>query len=163
MCVFNEISNEKSNENKQEQISIILSIIEQNLLHARHVELERLTFNTLYMTIVGVGLACIFDKAYNEFISIGFILFLMLLGVITILLTIRWNDAFYIHWNEAKKGYNNLREKYFDSLCDIAKFPFRLDLGHDKKITRRAFFAFQIFSLVLLGGCLVYFIYKVKV
>lgn len=154
---------EKFNVNKEEQISIILSIIEQNLLHARHVELERLTFNSLYMTIVGVGLAFIFDKAYNEFISIGFILFLMLLGVITILLTIRWNDAFYIHWKEAEKGYNNLRTKYFDSLCDIAKFPFRLDLGPDKKITKRAFFTFQILSLILLGACLVYFIYKVKV
>lgn len=159
MCDFNK----EYNANKEEQISIIISIIEQNLLHARHVELERLAFNTLYMTIVGVGLSFIFDKAYNEFISIGFILFLMLLGVITILLTIRWNDAFYIHWEEAKKGYNNLREKYFDSLCDITQFHFRLDLGPDKKITKRSFLIFQIFSLVLLGGCLVYFIYKVKV
>lgn len=166
VCDFNEKSNEnkkESNENKQEQISIILSIIEQNLLHARHAEMQRLMFNSLYMTIVGVGLAFIFDKAYNEFVSIGFILFLMLLGVITILLTIRWNDVFSIHWEEAEKGYKNLRKKYFDSLCDITQFHFKIDLGPDKKITKRAFITFQIFSLVLLGGCLVYFIYKVKV
>lgn len=166
MCDFNEKSNEnkkESNENKQEQISIILSIIEQNLLHARHAEMQRLMFNSLYMTIVGVGLAFIFDKAQNEFVSIGFILFLMLLGIITIFLTSRWNDVFSIHWEEAEKGYENLRTKYFDCLYDITQFRFRIDLGPDKKITKRSFFAFQIFSLVLLGGCLVYFIYKVKV
>ena len=99
MCDFNKIFNR----NKQEQISIILSIIEQNLLHARHAEMQRLMFNSLYMTIVGVGLAFIFDKAYNEFVSIGFILFLMLLGVITILLTLSLLFSYQglnLFWNE---------------------------------------------------------------
>lgn len=114
------------------------------------------------MTIVGVALSFIFGKAYNEFVSIGLILFLMLLGIITISLTSRWNDAFCIHWEEAEKGYDKLRTKYFDGLYDITQFRFRLDLGPDKKITKRAFLTFQIISLILLGGCLVYFICKVK-
>ena len=43
------------------QIDFLMSCFEQNLEHARHVENERLTFNSIYMALVGGVLAFVYS------------------------------------------------------------------------------------------------------
>lgn len=155
MCIFDK----KSNPNKHDQINIINSIIEQNLLHARHAETQRLLFNSLYMVIIGSGLTFVFDKDHNECISIVLIIFLMGLGTVTSLLTQRWNNVFDRHYEEAKKGYGNLQKKYFNNLNCYVEYPFKVPSIFSAK---QLFFIYQILIQFVLLICLVHFACKGK-
>ncbi len=155
MCV----NDQKPNPDKHDQINIINSIIEQNLLHARHAETQRLMFNSLYMVIISAGLAFIFEKNSNECMSMVLIVFLMGLGTVTGLLTTRWNNVFDCHYEEAKKGYVNLQKKYFNNLNCYVEYPFKVPSIFSAK---QLFFIYRILIQFVLLICLVNFACKGK-
>lgn len=155
MCV----NDQKPNPDKHDQINIINSIIEQNLLHARHAETQRLMFNSLYMVIIGAGLTFIFEKDHSEFVSIGLIIFLMLLGAVNNLLTQRWNNVFDRHYEEAEKGYDNLQKKCFSNLSCYVEYPFKVPSIFSAK---QLFFIYQILIQFVLLICLIFFACKCK-
>ena len=70
------------------QIDFLMSCFEQNLEHARHVENERLTFNSIYMALVGGVLAFVYstEVKYVMF-SVGVTVLLIITGFIAMLLT----------------------------------------------------------------------------
>lgn len=154
MCV----NDQKPNPDKHDQINIMISIIEQNLLHARHAETQRLTFNSIYMAIIGAGFTFIFEKN-NECISIVLIIFLMGLGIVTRSLTPKWNNVFERHYEEARKGYDNLQKEYFYNLKYYIEYPFRVASEFSAK---QLFLIFHNLIQFVLLICLVFFSCKCK-
>lgn len=75
------------------RIDFLTVCFQENLNHARHVENERLTFATIYMALVGGGLAILFSMKIlllSTFMTIA----LVLTGIIALTLTRRWDNVF---------------------------------------------------------------------
>lgn len=81
---------------------LILECMKENLNHARHVENERLTFSTVYIAFL-VGCFAVMGKL--DTVKIYFLLFILIVTILTLLLTIRWNNAFDRHLFYAKQCY----------------------------------------------------------
>ncbi len=96
------------------QIDFLMSCFEQNLEHARHVENERLTFNSIYMALVGGVLAFVYstEVKYVMF-SVGVTVLLIITGFIAMLLTKRWDNTFDRHIEYAKGCYRLVHESLF--------------------------------------------------
>ena len=102
------------------QIDFLMSCFEQNLEHARHVENERLTFNSIYMALVGGVLAFVYstEVKYVMF-SVGVTVLLIITGFIAMLLTKRWDNTFDRHIEYAKGCYRLVHQSLFpDDLDD---------------------------------------------
>lgn len=102
------------------QIDFLMSCFEQNLEHARHVENERLTFNSIYMALVGGVLAFVYstEVKYVMF-SVGVTVLLIITGFIAMLLTKRWDHTFDRHIEYAKGCYRLVHQSLFpDDLDD---------------------------------------------
>ena len=101
------------------QIDFLMSCFEQNLEHARHVENERLTFNSIYMALVGGVLAFVYstEVKYVMF-SVGVTVLLIITGFIAMLLTKRWDNTFDRHIEYAKGCYRLVHESLFPDDLD---------------------------------------------
>ena len=102
------------------EIDFLMSCFEQNLEHARHVENERLTFNSIYMALVGGVLAFVYstEVKYVMF-SVGVTVLLIITGFIAMLLTKRWDHTFDRHIEYAKGCYRLDHQSLFpDDLDD---------------------------------------------
>lgn len=88
----------KSSLSEETLVNIMLS----NLEHARHVENERLSFNSIYIAVVAgfFALAFDFEKPVLTLFFIGILLFISLVGF---LFTKRWTDVFEGHMDKAKE------------------------------------------------------------
>lgn len=82
----------------------LLECMKENLGHARHVENERMTFNSLFAALVGGSLAVI-SQIDDQVIAVTMIGILMLLNIICFTFTKRWNKVFKNHYETAKKIY----------------------------------------------------------
>ncbi len=67
----------------------------ENLEHARHVENERLTFNSIFLALAAGALA--FAGAFNSFVAFCIYFSLTMAGFLSMILTARWNNAFNRH------------------------------------------------------------------
>ena len=90
----------------------IIEHIEMNLEHARHVENERLSLNSIFSAIVAGVLAFTLDGD-NAFVGFISMTFLGLLCVLSMLLNKRWTDVFAAHTRVAQ---NLTRELYGDEM-----------------------------------------------
>lgn len=101
------------------QRDFLMTCFEQNLEHARHVENERLTFNSIYMALVGGVLAFVYstEVKYATF-SIGVTVLLIITGFIAMLLTKRWDNTFDRHIEYAKGCYRLVHESLFPDDLD---------------------------------------------
>ena len=90
----------------------IIEHIEMNLEHARHVENERLSLNSIFSAIVAGVLAFTLDTN-NMFVGFFSMTFLELLCVLSMLLNKRWTDVFGAH---TKVAQNLTRELYGDEM-----------------------------------------------
>lgn len=114
--LFNKLDKEK--ELTDRQISFLINFTNENLNHARHVENERLTFNSIYMAMVGGALAFVYDL-YEDDIALIIIALLIVLGAINILLTLRWQNVFDEHIQYAKQAYYLLQRETFGEDLEI--------------------------------------------
>lgn len=103
----------------EEQRDFLLRCFEQNLEHARHVENERLTFNSIYMALVGGVLAFVYstEVKYIAF-SAGVTALLIFTGFIAMLLTKRWDNTFDRHTAYAKECYRLVHTSLFPDDAD---------------------------------------------
>lgn len=166
----------------EKQAAFIMNFVNQNLMHARHVENERLTFNSIYMAMIGGILAFSFSIDI-PLLSIFLIVTLLVLGRIAVALTQRWDCVFDAHINAAERGYKIIRKYYLiDELIDLEKplkgqedvpiYPFRVKLPESgsplyepftKKRTRELFMLFyRLISLVLIVALLYFIFHYVK-
>ena len=172
------------NELTQAQIDFLQSCMEQNLEHARHVENERLTFNSIYMAMVGCTLAFVFSLD-NLFFAAGISLILIIIGFIAMLLTKRWDNTFDRHIEFAKRDYKAIHKCLFPEIYDEDEIPenegieginslpaycFRPKNPEPKtsfgrvfmKIRTRRLFAFFYWMIqIVLAVCFIYFIFKI--
>ena len=124
------------------QISFLQSCMIENLNHARHAEIERLTFNTLYLAFV-VGVITFAHSLTNK--EALFIYFpIIIAGFLAMLLTTRWNNTFERHMFYAQQCYRlihlslfgdrpkdsvsqaNMKE-FIDGLEEIPMYSFRIN------------------------------------
>ena len=90
----------------------IMEHISMNLEHARHVENERLSLNSIFSAIVAGVLAFTLggDNSFVGFMSMTFLGFLCILSI---LLNKRWTDVFAAH---TKVAQNLTKELYGDNM-----------------------------------------------
>ncbi|MBR3053538.1 MAG: hypothetical protein IKG59_05335 [Firmicutes bacterium] len=95
-----------------DQKEFLYNMMDENLDHARHIENERITFNSIYIALAAGVMAFISTiPEYN--IKMGIIVLLFAMGVIAMLLTYRWNSAFKRQTYYAKKCYIMLHRAIF--------------------------------------------------
>lgn len=101
-----------------EQIDFLQNCMDENLNHARHVENERLTFNSIFLALIAGALA--FAGSMPP--SIAFFLYLMLTfaGFLSMMLTARWNNAFSRHLFYAQQCYKLIHKNLFGD-CEEEK------------------------------------------
>ena len=89
---------EKTKEN------FVLTCLNENLIHARHVENERMMFNSLFSALAGGALAFISQVGSKPVITV-MIGILMMMNIICYIFTKRWNKVFKTHYALAQKIY----------------------------------------------------------
>ncbi len=87
---------------KQLDDDILIELLLTNLEHARHVENERLSFNSIYIAVVAGFFALAFDFG-NPLLTMFFIGILLIISLIGFLFTKRWSDVFAGHTEKAKQ------------------------------------------------------------
>ena len=101
------------------QIGFLTDCLEENLEHARHVENERLTFNSIFMALVAGVLAFVYSlPATYGFFAILVTLLLMVVGIIAMQLTHRWDNTFDRHTHYAKMCYRLIHLHFFPENTD---------------------------------------------
>lgn len=123
-------------------IEFLLSCMSENLNHARHVENERLTFNTVFLALVA-GVLAFSGEIQNQKVVFYVYLAITLAGFLSILLTVRWNNAFDRHQTYAQECYKLIHRHYFgdvarneeskqvkeliDGLGEVPLYSFKID------------------------------------
>ena len=101
----------------------VLSMLQENLQHARHVENERITYHAFFAALAVGALAFISGTMNNSAdnvslinlcISIFVCFILIILGYITLQLCERWTNAFERHLEYAKGCYYFLHKTLFE-------------------------------------------------
>ena len=93
------------------QTDFLIQCFSENLEHARHVENERLTFNSIFLALVAGAIA--FDEFLKPPMDFLIFLFLIAAGFLSIILTARWNNAFERHLFYAQQCYKLLHKELF--------------------------------------------------
>jgi len=80
----------------------LVALLVANVEHARHVENERLSFNSIHIAVVAgfFALAIDFEKPMLTLLLIGI---LLIISVIGLLFTKRWSDVFDGHYRKAQE------------------------------------------------------------
>ena len=81
--------------------STLVELLSQNIEHARHVENERLSFNSIYIAVVAGFFALVIDFEH-PLLTIFFIGILLFISIVGLLFTKRWTDVFEEHMDRAK-------------------------------------------------------------
>ena len=97
---------------RNDQVDFLYQMMCENLEHARHVENERITFNSIYIALAAGVLA--FISTIDVFVvRISILILQLVLGIIAMLLTVRWNNAFSQHMDYAKQCYALIHRHLF--------------------------------------------------
>lgn len=94
------------------QAEFLYNMMDENLDHARHIENERITFNSIYIALAA-GVMAFISTIPDYGMKMGMIVLLFIMGIIAMLLTYRWNNAFDRHTYYAKKCYAMLHRSIF--------------------------------------------------
>ena len=100
-------------------IDFLQTCMVENLNHSRHVENERLTFNTVFLALVAGVLTFAstdFINNIHPMLDFGLYLSITIAGFLSMLLTIRWNNAFKRHQYYAQKCYILIHNHYFNKI-----------------------------------------------
>lgn len=98
----------------------LLNFMIINIEHARHVENERLTFNSIYIAIIAGFFAFAFNK--TPIISVISAFLLLIVSMIGLLFTKRWSDVFDCHMEKAKEiallVYGDEDSNEYEHICN---------------------------------------------
>lgn len=95
----------------EEQAEFVTNCMTQNLEHVRHVENERLNFNTIFLALVAGTFA--FADSFNSNMTLVLYVVMTLAGFLSMILTTRWNNAFERHLFFAQRCYAMLHINLF--------------------------------------------------
>ena len=99
-----------------QDLDYIKTCFSENLNHARHVENERLTFTSIYIALVVGAVAVVFGLE-NNWIAFSVAAVLTVLGMMAILLNMRWQEVFSRHMAQAKACEKAWREQVGEGEC----------------------------------------------
>ena len=126
-----------------EKENIDLIFLKEHLSHARHLETERMMFNSIFSIFIATAMLGVFQ--INDIcLKLSVLIFLAIIAVIAILLTARWNFYFAKHYSKAKK----LAE-------DTFKYNDYFESNSCKKVTYTKV-CFIVFDAVILLGIVIF-------
>lgn len=96
----------------EEKALFVARCMSENLSHARHVENERITFNSVFMAMTAGAMA--FAATTDNHVTVGGLIIGMIISCfIAWTLTVRWSNSFERHLHYAKECYIILYKYYF--------------------------------------------------
>lgn len=126
------------------RVNFIYHCFIENLNHARHVENERLTFNSIYFAIT-VGTIAVAPKSGDLNPLWGCVyLCVFFAGIISITLTRRWNNSFDRHYKYAKRCYKLLYDLYFGEESSKSTSQGEMDKEFLKEVNQFPLYCFSI-------------------
>lgn len=152
--------------NVNKKIDFLLNSMNAHIGHMRHVENERLTCNSIYIVVVAGFLA--FVSSVDDFIISAFILIcLIVLGLVVILLSKRWDKVFKLHSCYVKKYERFLRSNLLSTEESqyLSSYPVRMPRQtsgwrHPFTNVRTSTFFF-LFQVILITIIIAVFVYTV--
>lgn len=108
----------KTDAQHSNKLDFFKNCMNENLFHARHVENERLTFNSFFVGLTAGTLAFLLQIKGNKLMAIIICSVMILCAILNILLTYRWNFCYRRHMFYAKQCYKTMHIMLFDSNDD---------------------------------------------
>ncbi|MFR7760859.1 MAG: hypothetical protein ACLU1X_07825 [Peptoniphilus grossensis] len=112
---FNNSDND-CREIRAQKIDFLKTIFAENLSHARHIEMERMTFNSIYTVLIAGIFAFVNSNAESAIVNELILLFGFFTGFILYCISIRWKDVYNRHLLYAKVSYIYLNDMLFPDL-----------------------------------------------
>lgn len=167
---------------KDSEITFLTECMKENLAHARHVENERLTFNSVFMALVAGSFAlgeC--DLSGGNAILLIYVM-VAVAGSVSIVLTNKWNNAFDRHMFFAQQCYKMIHISLFggkgsepegtkeiiEGLSDIPMYCFKIDVPdtYNKYIKKiigiRTRSLYMLFYILIEISLIAYIVYNIK-
>lgn len=129
----------KTDAQHSNELDFFKNCMNENLLHARHVENERLTFNSFFVGLTAGALVFLLQIRDYKRMAIVICIVMILCATLNMLLTYRWNFCYRRHMFYAKQCYKtmhimlfgsndddnllNYREHLDDGLINIGEYP----------------------------------------
>ena len=139
--------------NMDKDKALLIEYLKENLAHVRHVENERLTFNALFIAIVGgaIGLISSINSCILKLCVTGI---LILINIISLCLTERWSNVFDGHMQVAKNLHKLIMGKEDLSEEELNKYYYFKNTKRRKRYltTRKFFKCLNCILLALLIG-----------
>lgn len=109
------------NEEVSKEDTLLITILEQNWLHARHVEKRRLWFTNIYVLILGGFLgAFIRGRAtINKHLQLPLLAFLLILSIFGILFSIRCKQVFDSHTNKINEMMESFDDDKYERFMSV--------------------------------------------
>lgn len=99
---------------RAQKIDFLKTVFSENLSHARHIEMERMTFNSIYTVLIAGIFAFVNINAESSVKLNELILFFSFFtGFILFCVSIRWKDVYNRHLFYAKVSYIYLKDMLF--------------------------------------------------
>lgn len=109
---FNNSDND-CREIRAQKIDFLKTIFAENLSHARHIEMERMTFNSIYTVLITGIFAFVNSNTKSTIVNELILLFGFFTGFILFCVSIRWKDVYNRHLLYAKVSYIYLNDMLF--------------------------------------------------
>lgn len=117
---FNNSDND-CREIRAQKIDFLKTIFAENLSHARHIEMERMTFNSIYTVLIVGIFAFVNSNTKSTIVNELILLFGFFTGFILYCVSIRWKDVYNRHLLYAKVSYIYLNDMLFPDLFPYEK------------------------------------------
>lgn len=116
--IFAKFSNSDNDcrEIRIQKIDFLKTIFAENLSHARHIEMERMTFNSIYTVLIAGIFAFVNSNTKSTIVNELILFFSFFTGVILFYVSIRWKDVYNRHLLYAKVSYIYLNDMLFPDL-----------------------------------------------
>lgn len=113
--IFAKFSNSDNDcrEIRIQKIDFLKTIFAENLSHARHIEMERMTFNSIYTVLIAGIFAFVNSNAESAIVNELILFSGSITGVILFFVSIRWKDVYNRHLFYAKVSYIYLKDMIF--------------------------------------------------
>ena len=108
--------NNDCREIREQKIDFLKTIFSENLSHARHIEMERMTFNSIYTVLIAGIFAFVNSNTKSAIVNELILVFSFFTGVILFCVSIRWKDVYNRHLLYAKVSYIYLNDMLFPDL-----------------------------------------------
>lgn len=145
--------------------SLLITILEQNWLHARHIEKRRLWFTNIFVLLLGGFFGVFFGgkSGIDPTLHRPMLVFLLILSFFGILFSIRCRMVFSDHTDKIEEIVESLDEPKYARFMGIRAKNRHLEFGGLKKIKYPKFLGvnwlFVYFYIIMTFG-LVYFLFQ---